>query len=141
MLAQDRITGLSNADRELGRGIRKDAVRCQSEELWSVKVTGVPLTFQRTPLCHIGPDMSCHYHVRCAGYSRKKYGGVIDIIRDEIVRQRKMLVHCPEDGGQCVLCPGAVRPFTVAVRFGNGNGNHLVLNHPVAIARRTNRSR
>lgn len=50
----DRITGLSNADRALGGGIRKDAVRCQSEELWSVTVTGVPLTFQRTPLCHIG---------------------------------------------------------------------------------------
>ncbi|EEX1006375.1 hypothetical protein D3981_004356 [Escherichia coli] len=72
--------------------------------------------------------MAGYFHFRSAGYSSKQFGGIIYIIRDEIVRQRKMLVHRPDYGGQCVLCPGAVRPFTGAVRFGNSYGYHQYLN-------------
>ena len=77
-----------------------------------------------SPLPHGFPDMARYFHVRCAGYSRKQYEGIIYIIRDKIVRLRKMFVHSADDGGQCVLCSGAVRPFTVAVRLANSNGNH-----------------
>ena len=75
-------------------------------------------------LPHRFPDMTCHCNIWCAGDSRKEYRGLIDIIRDEIVWQRKMLVHRPDDGGHCVLCPGAVWPFTLSVRLTNRNGNH-----------------
>jgi len=41
-----------------------------------------------------------------------------------MVRLRKMLVHRPDNGGLCVFSSGALRPFMVAVRLTNSNGNH-----------------
>lgn len=80
-----------------------------------------------SPMPHRFPDMTGYFNTRSAGHCRKQYGGIIYIIRDEIVRLRKMLSHSPDDGGQCVLCSGAVRPFSVAVRLADGNGNHQYL--------------
>lgn len=71
--------------------------------------------------------MTCHFYIRSAGYGRKQYVSIINIIRYEIVRQRKMLVHRPDDGGQSIRCPGAMRPFARTVRFGNSNNYHQYL--------------
>ena len=80
-----------------------------------------------SPLPHRFPYMACYFYVRSAGNSSKKYGRIIGIIGDEIMRLRKILVHRSDDSDLRILCPGAVRPFTDAVGFGNSYGYHQYL--------------